>query len=56
MQLQRELSILDAKLREMGLDQNWNLAQLQNDQFNKDLGLRAEDRASYWDLIRSGLD
>lgn len=31
------------------------LGYLQNDQFLRQLGLQAEDRASYWDALRSGL-
>lgn len=59
--LQRELAMYDNALRQQGLSiqsqgQNldWQRALLQNDQFLADLGLRAEDRASYWDAVRSG--
>lgn len=48
MALQTELSYLNA-----GLDQQ--RINNQNNQFLDDLGLRAEDRASYWDSLRSGL-
>lgn len=46
--LSRELGLLNA-----GMDQQ--RINNQNNQFLDDLGLRATDRASYWDAIRSGL-
>ena len=46
--LQQELSQLDAAIRMYQLEQ-------QNNQFTSNLGLEAEDRASYWDAVRSGL-
>jgi hypothetical protein len=59
--LQRELALLDNAIKQQqiglqgrGLDLDWQRALLQNDQFWADLGLRAEDRASYWDAVRSG--
>lgn len=45
--LQRELSYLNDATQRLGLG-------LQNDQFMRDLGLRAEDRYNYWDAVRSG--
>jgi hypothetical protein len=54
-QLQRELGVMDAQLRRMGYNQNWNMALMQNDQFMKNLGLQAEDKASYWDAVRRGI-
>jgi len=38
-----------------GLDQDWRRALMSDEQFNKQLGFNAEDRASYYDLIRRGL-
>jgi hypothetical protein len=59
--LQRELALLDNAIRQQqiglqgrGLDLDWQRALLQNEQFLADLGLRASDRASYWDAVRSG--
>jgi hypothetical protein len=59
--LQRELALLDNAIKQQqvnlqgqGMDLDWQRALLQNDQFWADLGLRAEDRASYWDAVRSG--
>lgn len=61
-QLEQEVSLLDHSIKQQGiglqgrsLDQDWRKALMMNDQFNADLGLRAEDRASYYDLVRSGL-
>lgn len=61
-QLQQEVSLLDHSIKQQGvdmqgrsLDLDWKKALMQNDQFNADLGLRAEDRSSYYDLVRSGL-
>jgi hypothetical protein len=48
MQLQHELGLLDAQLKQQGI-------QSQNDQFFADLGFRSQDRGNYWDAIRSGL-
>jgi hypothetical protein len=45
--LQHELGLIDANLRQQGVTN-------QNNQFLDDLGLRAEDRASYWDAQRRG--
>jgi hypothetical protein len=42
-------------LQQQGLGQDWKKALLQNDQFTSQLGLNAEDRASYWDSVRRGL-
>lgn len=42
-------------LQEKGLNNDMTRALLQNQQFQDDLGLRAEDRASYYDLVRRGL-
>jgi hypothetical protein len=33
----------------------WQIEQLRQQQANRDLSLRAEDRAAYWDALRSGL-
>ncbi len=53
--LQRELAILDQAIRERGLDLqgrsldlDWERALLQNNQFNNDLALRAENQYNYW--------
>lgn len=53
--LQRELAILDQAIRERGLalqsqslDQDWQRALLQNNQFMADLGLRAENQYNFW--------
>lgn len=60
--LQRELSMLNTALaREQmaltgrGLDQDWQRALLQNQQYMAQLGFQAEDRATYYDLVRRGL-
>ncbi len=60
-ELQRELALLDQASREQsmqmtrqGMDQDWRTALLNNEQFVADLGLKAEDRRTYWDAIRSG--
>jgi len=42
-------------LQAQGLDQNWQQALMQNQQFQDDLGLRAEDRSAYWDAVRRGI-
>ncbi len=55
LEAQKQLSVLDSQLKQMGYNQNWNLALMQNDQFTKQLGLNAEDRASYWDAVRRGI-
>jgi len=53
--LQRELSILDQAIKEQGialqgksLDQDWQRALLNNNQFMADIGLRAENQYNYW--------
>ena len=53
--LQRELAILDQAIKEQGvalqgksLDQDWQRALLNNNQFMADLGLRAENQYNYW--------
>lgn len=53
--LQRELAALDAaiaqqglSLQNKGLDQNWQQALLQNNQFMSRLGLDAENQYNYW--------
>ena len=48
MALQLKLGLIDANLRQQQVTN-------QNTQFGADLGLRAEDRASYWDSVRQGL-
>lgn len=60
--LQRELAQIDAAIRQQqlsitskGMDQDWQKALLQNEQFMSSLGLQAEDRSSYWDALRRGL-
>lgn len=57
--LQRELAYLNDATQRYGIsssnDLSWRKALMDNDQFNANLGLQAEDRASYWDAIRSGL-
>lgn len=45
---QRELGLIDAQLKQLGLNN-------QNDQFYSNLGLESEDRGNYWDAIRRGL-
>src|SRR5262245_65554589 len=60
-ELQRQIAILDQAIAQQQLasgyarrEQEWQTELLRNEQFNKDLGLRAEDRASYYDLLRRG--
>lgn len=60
MQLQQELGIIDQNMRQQGvdmqgrgLDLDWKKAMLNNDQFMADLGLRAGDRANYWDYANT---
>lgn len=48
MALQRELGLIDAALRQQGLNSG-------NDQFLASLGLQATNQSNYWDAIRSGL-
>lgn len=48
MDLQHELGLIDAQLKQYGLNN-------QNDQFYSNLGLEAEDRGNYWDSLRKGL-
>jgi hypothetical protein len=66
MALQRELASLNDATARLGIqtqaataqgnrDLQWQQALLQNSQFMQNLGLQAEDRASYWDAVRSGL-
>lgn len=45
--LQQQLGMIDAALRQQGVTN-------QNNQFLDDLGLRAENQASYWDQARRG--
>jgi hypothetical protein len=59
---QQRMGLLDQAIRERGLNlqaaglgQDWQRALLQNQQFMADLGLRAEDRSSYWDALRRGM-
>ena len=47
MALRKELATMDDALRRLQLNQ-------QHSQFTADLGLRAEDRAAYWDALRRG--
>jgi hypothetical protein len=61
-ELQRQLGLLDQQIREQGLAvQREGLGLdrtrigLQHEQFLRDLGLRAEDRSSYWDAVRRGI-
>jgi hypothetical protein len=60
--LQRELGLLDNAIKQQqvglsarGLDQEWQRALLQNDQFLRELGLNEWDRNNYWDALRRGL-
>jgi hypothetical protein len=60
-ELQRQIALLDQAVAQQqltssnaGREQEWQTALLQNEQFLKDLGLRAEDRASYYDAVRRG--
>ncbi len=60
--LQEQLALYDNAIREkqvglqqQGLDQDWQRTLLGNELSWADLGLNAEDRASYWDAVRSGL-
>lgn len=59
--LQRQIALLDQAIAQqqigqsgLGREQDWMTTLLNNEQFLADLGLRAEDRAAYYDLIRSG--
>lgn len=61
MELSRELANLDAlikqqgmSLQDKGLNQDWQKALLNNDQFLRQLGLNEWDRTNYWDALRSG--
>jgi hypothetical protein len=61
-ELQERLANLDAAikaqgmgLQEKGLNQDWQRALLQNDQFLRQLGLNEWDRVNYWDALRSGV-
>src|SRR3990167_10448032 len=54
-QLRRGLAVLDSQLQSQVLGQDWQKALLQNNQFMDNLGLQAEDRASYWDAVRRGV-
>ena len=64
-ELTMQLAQMDNALRKYGIDTqkstadagrdlDWQRTLMQNDQFTRDLGLRAEDRASYYDLVRRG--
>lgn len=64
--LRQELAQLDAMLRQQqmalqeklamaGLSQDWQTALMRDRQFYSDLGLQAEDRATYYDLVRRGV-
>lgn len=62
MSLRRELASMDDATKRLGIDVqreglglDWRKALLQNDQFGRDLGLRAEDRYNYWDAVNRGL-
>lgn len=48
MQLQHELGLIDAQLKQQGITN-------QNDQFFANLGLETQDRGNYWDALRRGL-
>lgn len=63
--LQQQLAVIDNAMKEQqlgvqsqlgnrGLDVDWQKALMNNSQFMAQLGLSAEDRASYWDAVRSG--
>jgi hypothetical protein len=61
-ELQREMTLLDQALAQQGMqagqnDQmlDWQTALLANESFNKELGLKAEDRQAYYDALRRGL-
>lgn len=45
--LQKELAMMDDQLKRYSIDTN-------NDQFNKDLAFKTDDRNNYWDWTRSG--
>lgn len=60
--LQRELAAINQMLEQQridlsgkSLDQQWREALMQNQLGLGSLGLQAEDRASYWDAVRSGV-
>ena len=42
-------------LQGQSLEQQWRNALMNNQQFQADLGLRAEKENSYWDAVRRGL-
>jgi hypothetical protein len=46
---------VQSQLGNRNIDTDMRRIMLQNDQFNNDLGLRAEDRSAYWDAVRRGL-
>lgn len=52
-QLQQQLGLIDQNMRQQGVDNDWKKAMLNNDQFMADLGLRANDRANYWDYANT---
>jgi hypothetical protein len=61
-QLQRELALLDQSikqqnvgLQQQSLNQDWQQALMQNDQFLRQLGLNDWDRQQYYDLVQRGL-
>lgn len=47
-QLQQELGLIDAQLKQQGLDSG-------NDQFLANLGLQSQNQSNYWNAIGSGL-
>lgn len=47
LQLQRELGLIDANLKQQGINSN-------NDQFTAQLGLNKDNMSNYWDWLRSG--
>lgn len=60
-QLERELGVMDNAIKQQSLtlqgqslNQDWQKALLNNQQFLDQLGLNAEDRAAYWDAVNSG--
>lgn len=60
-ELQERLANLDAAikgqslgLQDKGMNQDWQKALLNNDQFLRQLGLNEWDRTNYWDAQRSG--
>lgn len=61
--LQNKLGMFDNLIRQQGvnlqgqsLDQDWQRALMQNDQFLRGLGLEAWDRENYWDSVHRGLN